>query len=124
MPKKTSKKTEEAPVIERIPAKHVFTMEERDAMGRDLAARFQSINELTAEKSSMNKDFASRIEAEELAANRCALYLRDGFMMKDTECQVTFDWDGNTKEFTRTENGEFVERREITHSDRQLLLHT
>ena len=114
------------PIIENIYAKHVFTQEELLDISRELGRTCTEINTLEQQKSAVTKDFASRIETQEIKRDGLVDNVTSGYMMRPTDCIVVLDPKNRSKDYFRTPDGEikgeFVERREMTQADFQLAL--
>ena len=119
------KKTQN-PIIENIYAKHVFTQEELLDISRELGRTCTEINTLEQQKSAVTKDFASRIETQEIKRDGLVDNVTSGYAMRPTDCIVVMDPKNRSKDYFKLEAndiiGEFVERREMTQADFQLSL--
>src|ERR1035441_10114439 len=114
------------PITEVIHAKHIFAQEELLELSRDLGRTCTAINTLESEKSAVTKDFASRIETNEIKRDSLVDKVTSGYEMRPTECVVVMDSKNRTKDFYKIgKDGDaldFVERREMTTADFQLVL--
>jgi len=121
---KNTKKSK--PIIENIYAKHVFTQEELLDISRELGRTCTEINTLEQQKSAVTKDFASRIETQEIKRDGLVDNVTSGYAMKPTDCIVVLDPKNRSKDYFKQDShglpGEFVERREMTQADFQLSL--
>jgi hypothetical protein len=123
MSKKTTDKIPD--IIETIHAKHTFSQDELIEVSRSLGrtcTRSPRLNRRRAQ----SKDFASRIETEEIMRDSLVDKVSSGYEFRPTECIVVFDPKNRSKDYMRRngdgEPGEFVERREMTTADFQLAL--
>jgi hypothetical protein len=120
MPNKTD------PIVETIHAKHVFSQDELVDLSRELGRTCNDINTLESEKSAVTKDFASRIETKEIRRDSLVDKVTSGYEMRPTECLVMLDPKNRSKDYFRRDSfglpGDFVERREMTQADFQLVL--
>lgn len=114
------------PIIEEIYARHEFTEPELLELSRELGRTCNAINKLEAEKSACTKDFGGRIETAEIKRDGLVENVTSGYAMKLTNCIVVLDPKNRSKDFFRQNSdgtaGEFVERREMTSADFQLVL--
>jgi hypothetical protein len=114
------------PIIEEIYARHTFTEPELLELSRDLGRTCNAINKLEAEKSACTKDFGGRIETAEIRRDSLIDNVTSGYAMKLTNCIVVFDPKNRSKDFFRQNadgtQGDFVERREMSTADFQLVL--
>jgi hypothetical protein len=121
MPKKSND-----PVIETIHAKHVFSQEELLGLSRELGRTCSEINSLESQKSAVGKDFAARIETQEIKRDGLIDNVTSGYAMVPTECVVIMDAKNRSKDYFKIgKDGialDFVERREMTQADFQLAL--
>lgn len=121
MPKKSNE-----PIIEEIYAKHTFTEPELLDLSRDLGRTCSEINQLEQQKSAVGKDFAARIETQEIKRDGLIDNVTSGYAMRLTNCIVTLDPKNRSKDYHKQNpdgtQGEFVERREMSNADFQLAL--
>ena len=114
------------PIVEEIFAKHVFTQEELLDLSRELGGTCTEINTLEQQKSAVTKDFASRIETQEIKRDGLVDNVTSGYAMRITKCIVVLDPKNRSKDYLKQKpdgtTGEFVERREMTQADFQLAL--
>lgn len=114
------------PIIETIHAKHVFSQVERLELSLQLGRTCTEINTLEQQKSAVTKDFASRIETEEIKRDSLVEKVTSGYEMRPTDCIVVLDPKNRSKDFFRMNKegqaGDFIERREMTQADFQLTL--
>ena len=120
------KDTKNKPIIENIYARHNFMEPELLELSRELGRTFNAINKLESEKSAVTKDFASRIETQEIKRDGLVDNVTSGYAMQPTDCIVTLDPKNRSKDYHKLNPdgtpGEFVERREMTQADFQLSL--
>ena len=111
---------------EQIHAKHIFTSEELLDLSRQLGRTCTEVSTLEQEKSAVTKDFGGRILSKEIVRDSLVDKVTSGYEMRLTDCIVVMDAANRSKDYFREtpegERGEFVERREMTHSDFQLAL--
>jgi len=121
MPDQTTNQIED-----NIHAKHVFTQEETIEISRELGRTCTQIATLESEKSAVTKDFAARIETKEIMRDLLVDKITSGYEMRPTDCIVVLDPKNRSKDYFRKNavgtQGEYIERREMTHADFQLCL--
>ena len=114
------------PIIENIFARHIFTEPELLELSRELGRTCNAINKLESEKSAVTKDFASRIETQEIKRDGLVDNVTSGYAMQPTDCIVTLDPKNHSKDYHKQNldgtKGDFVERREMTQADFQLTI--
>jgi hypothetical protein len=113
-------------IIENIYARHTFSEPELLELSRELGRTCSAINKLEAEKSACTKDFSGRIETQEIKRDGLVDNVTSGYAMQPTDCIVTLDPKNRSKDYHKQNAdgtpGEFVERREMSTSDFQLVL--
>jgi len=111
-------------IIENIYAKHVFTQDELIKLSRDLGRTCTEISTLEKQKSAVIKDFASRIETQEIKRDLLVDNVTIGYVMIPTDCIVIMDPKNRSKDYFKQNRegtkGDFVERREMASADFQL----
>lgn len=121
----TKSKSNES-IIEKIFARHTFTEPELVQLSRELGRTCTAISKLESEKSAVTKDFASRIETQEIKRDGLVDNVTSGYTMVPTDCIVTLDPKNSSKDYHKQNpdgtRGEFVERREMSQADFQLAL--
>jgi hypothetical protein len=119
-------KEKNEPIIEEIYARHTFTEPELLDLSRDLGRTCSEINQLEQQKSAVGKDFAARIETQEIKRDSLIDNVTSGYAMRLTNCIVVLDPKNRSKDYFRPNLngslGEFVERREMSPADFQLAL--
>jgi len=114
------------PIIEQIYARHTFSEPELLDLSRELGRTCSEINQLEQQKSAVGKDFSARIETQEIKRDGLIDNVTSGYAMKLTNCIVTLDPKNRSKDFHKQNPdgtpGGFVERREMTQADFQLVL--
>jgi hypothetical protein len=114
------------PIIENIYARHTFTEPELVELSRELGRTCTAISKLESEKSAVTKDFASRIETQEIKRDGLVDNVTSGYAIRPTDCIVIIDPKNRSKDYFKFgpdgEKGDFVERREMNQSDFQLSL--
>jgi hypothetical protein len=76
------------PIVENIFAKHVFTQDELLELSRELGRTCTQISKLESEKSAVTKDFAGRIETQEIKRDGLVDNVTSGYAMQPTDCIV------------------------------------
>lgn len=99
--------------------KCVLTADEFKSMSSDLAQQTVEIQELEDQKKAASSDFKSRIDAATAHTSRIARILRDGYEMKDVECETTFDLESGMVVTVRKDTGEIYKTRPMSQDERQ-----
>lgn len=120
--KPTKKKAEKKPPtikLETIQARHDFTEAEKSELGLKLAGLTQEKTRVEEEKKVAMSQWTTRIKGiqNDIAANSGKI--SSGFEMRDTECEVHFDWKAGKKTYVRKSDGKEIETRKIEEPERQ-----
>jgi len=103
--------------------RHPLTTDQMVEAGKDLAASQIELRQLDDDFKSVRDEWKSRISAVEARVTQQTGRISRGYDIKDTECTVTFETpEPNLKTCTRDDTGERVWVREMTDTDRQLVL--
>jgi hypothetical protein len=105
--------------IESIPARHDFTEQEMSGLGSKLAGLTQEKSRVEEEKKVAMSQWTTRIKAIQNDIAATSGKISSGFEMRDTECEVTFDWKKGEKSYTRKADGKHLETRKIEEHERQ-----
>lgn len=100
--------------------KYTFTDTEKRELAQEMANKTLLVSDLEEEKKSVAAGFTDRIKAAQLAANRAALKLKDGYEMRDIDCEVIKNAEQGLAWTVRLDTGELVQTRELTASERQM----
>lgn len=117
--KKTAKKPKETIKIETIPARHDFSEAEKGELGLKLAGLTQEKTRVEEEKKVAMSQWTTRIKGIQNDISAASGKISSGFEMRDTECEVHFDWKKGTKTYVRKSDNKEVETRKIEEPERQ-----
>lgn len=105
--------------IETIPARHEFTETERSELGSKLAGLTQEKTRVEEEKKVAMSQWTTRIKGIQNDISSVSGKISNGFEMRDTECEVHFDWKAGKKTYVRKDDGKEIETRRIEEHERQ-----
>lgn len=117
--KKKAEKKPEPIKIERIPARHNFSEAEMSKLGSDLAGLAQEKTRVEEEKKVHMAQWTTRIKTIQGSISDVSNKITSGFEMRDTECEVHYDWKKGFKTYVRKEDGKEIETRKIEEPERQ-----
>jgi hypothetical protein len=119
-PKKAKAAKKPEPVkIETIAARHDFSEAEKSQLGCKLAELTQHKTRTEEEKKVVMGEWSNRIKSIQSEISTVSGKISSGFEMRDTECEVSFDWKAGKKTYTRKSDGKVIETRSITDPERQ-----
>ncbi len=103
--------------------RHTLTTDQLLEAGRQLAETQNEVGQLEDDFKSVRDDWKARISAAEARVTTLSGRISRGYDMKDTECTVYMDTpDVGLKTCLRDDTGERVWVRDMTESDKQLVL--
>ena len=112
------------PTIETVirPCKYTFTPEELREIAENMAEATQKLQSLEEERKAVAASFKEQCEQLLLTMRRAARRYRDGFEMRDIECEVRRDYDALTITYIRTDTGEIAAVRPMNDAEKQMRL--
>ena len=99
--------------------KCVLTEDEIKQIGADLAHKYSQIQDLEAQKKSVNSDFKARIDGLTASASICANTIQNGYEFRIIECDIEYDYASGVIRTIRTDTGEIVKEKKMTSKERQ-----
>ena len=103
--------------------RHILTTDQLLEAGRQLAETQNEVGQLEDDFKSVRDDWKARISAAEARVTTLSGRISRGYDMKETECTIYMDTpEAGLKACLRNDNGERVWIREMTESDKQLVL--
>ena len=97
-----------------------LTDDENREYWRKLAALEHDKGAVETEKKAAVDGFKERLSAIEARIGWLVSAIRDGVERRELECEWVYYWDSFTKELTRTDTGEVIERDVIGPDERQI----
>lgn len=102
--------------------KYDFTDEEKKEIAEELAIKTQQLDALEDEKKAVMSSYKEQIERLQSDVKGAATRYKDGYEMRDIECEVIRDFEDGTISFYRTDNGARVRVDKMTVAERQMKL--
>lgn len=118
----TKPKKKEPKIVVTTEAKYEFSEKEIREMSHQLSGLLNKINTLEEQYKSSATEWKTKIKTERTTLNTLNGKLTSKYEMRDTECEVKFDWQKGTKKFIRLSDKKEVREATITESDRQMHL--
>lgn len=97
-----------------------LTDAERIAKGEELARINFALAELEELKGAATRSFGNKIKALKLDGGKVAYDMQTGTEERSVDCVERPDWKDFVVAVIRTDTGELVRRRPMTHAERQL----
>ena len=102
--------------------KYTYSQEELKDIAEKLAISTQALEELESEKKAVASSYKERIESAQNDIRGAARRYKDGYEMRNIECEVARDYDAGVIRYVRTDNGEVACETKMTVAERQLTL--
>ena len=99
--------------------KCVLTEEEIKKIGADLAHKYSQIQDLEAQKKSVNYDFKARIDGLTAAVSICASTIQNGYEFRTIEYDIESAYSSGVILTIRIDTGEIVKEQKMTPKERQ-----
>ena len=112
------------PVIEyeKRMCKYVFTEEEKRDIAETLAIKTQEYSEKEEEKKSVMSSYTDQMKKLDIEKAQNARMYKDGYEMRNIECEVERNTLEGFVRYIRTDTGEEVAKRKMSMSERQLTI--
>ncbi len=99
-----------------------FTNEELSDIAATMADKTQELKRIDANAKAAAAQFKSDKESAQNEIDNAARKYRDGYEMRDVECEETVDFEEGVARYYRTDNGELAQVRKLTNEERQMRL--
>lgn len=96
-----------------------LTEEEKRDLAENIADDQLELEKLEGEKSSITKDYASRIEAVRARIKASSSTYRQGFEMREVDHVEKKDFDLGTCTLIRLDTGEIIKARKLTNAEQE-----
>jgi uncharacterized protein YktB (UPF0637 family) len=103
----------------RTVGKYVFTQDELNQLGHELARSNRERTGAEDEKKSVMSDFKARIDGLDARINRLSNNISNGFEYKDMECTLELDLEAKKRIFRRIDTNEIIREEEMHPEDWQ-----
>jgi hypothetical protein len=100
--------------------KVVLTDEQLREQADIMATRAQLLEDIEAEKKSMNASFKERLERVSGEIRTAARLYKDGYDWRDVECAVVKDWEFGEVLYIRVDTCELAHVENMSQSERQM----
>ena len=94
-----------------------FTDAEMSELAGTMADKTQELKRIDANAKAAAAQFKSDKEAAQNEIDNAARKYRDGYEMRDVECEETVDFDSGVVRYWRCDNGELAQERKLTNED-------
>lgn len=103
----------------RTVGKYVFTQDEINRLGKELAQQNRERTSAEDEKKSVTSDFKARIDGLDARINRLSNNISNGFEYKDMDVTLELDLEAKKRIFRRIDTNEIVKEEEMHPEDYQ-----
>lgn len=100
----------------------IFTDKEMAEIASTMADKAQELKRIDANAKAAAAQFKSDKEAAQNEIDNAARKYRDGYEMRDVECEETVDFESGVVRYWRTDNGDLAQERKIANEERQMRL--
>ena len=87
-----------------------------------MADKTQELKRIDANAKAAAAQFKSDKEAAQNEIDNAARRYRDGYEMRDVECEETVDFESGVVRYWRCDNGDLAQERKLTNEERQMRL--
>ncbi len=98
----------------------ILSDEEKLQYGRKLADLEDSSEQCEIEKKNAVDGFKEKQSAIDVGIRRFVAAIRDGMERREVDCEWIYHWDSFSKELSRCDTGEVIEREIIGPEERQI----
>lgn len=99
-----------------------FTDAEMADLASTMADKTQELKRIDANAKAAAAQFKSDKEAAQNEIDNAARRYRDGYEMRDVECEETVDFESGVVRYWRCDNGDLAQERKLTNEERQMRL--
>ena len=99
-----------------------FTNEEMAGLATIMADKTQQLKGIEQNAKAAAAQFKSDKEAAQNEIDSAARKYRDGYEMRDVECEEFPDFENGVVRYWRTDNGELAQEKKMTNEERQMRL--
>ena len=110
------------PKYKKLYLRCTFSDAEMAGLAEVMAEKTQEIRLIEATAKAAAIQFKSEKEAAQNEIDNAARKYRDGYEMRDVECEEVINFEAGMVSYYRVDNGQLVKERAITEEDRQLEL--
>lgn len=99
-----------------------FSDSEMMDIAATMADKTQELKRIDANAKAAAAQFKSDKEAAQNEVDGAARKYRDGYEMRDVECEETVDFESGVVRYWRCDNGDLAQERKLTNEERQMRL--
>lgn len=99
-----------------------FSEKEMADIALTMADKTQELKRIDANAKAAAAQFKSDKEAAQNEIDNAARRYRDGYEMRDVECEETVDFESGVVRYWRCDNGDLAQERKLTNEERQMRL--
>ncbi len=115
-------KKEKTKEITSVFCEYKFTEEEKKQIAQDLAEAIIQDQEVTLQKKAAMSDFKGTLDGIASTITTASRKVKDGYEMKNMDCEVVKDFEKKKVFYIRIDNGEVAKVRPINDNDLQMNL--
>jgi hypothetical protein len=102
--------------------KYIYTEKEQGEVAMIMAEKSQELKRIDQNAKTAAAQFKSEKEGAQGELDGAARRYKDGYEMRDIECEELADFDNGVIRYWRTDNGELAQERKMTNEERQMRL--
>lgn len=99
-----------------------FTDKEMADLASVMADKTQELKRIDANAKAAAAQFKSDKESAQNEIDNAARKYRDGYEMRDVECEETLDFESGVVRYWRSDNGDLAQERKMSNEERQMCL--
>lgn len=99
-----------------------FTDAEMGELAATMADKTQELKRIDANAKAAAAQFKSDKESAQNEIDNAARKYRDGYEMRDVECEETVDFESGVVRYWRCDTGDLAQERKLTNEERQMRL--
>lgn len=102
--------------------KYTFSEKENSELAMVMAEKNQELRQIDQKAKTAAAQFKSEKERAQGELDSSASKYKDGYEMRDIECEEIPDFENGVIRFWRTDNGELAQEKRMTNEERQMRL--
>lgn len=102
--------------------KYIYTEKEQGEIAMIMAEKSQELKRIDQNAKTAAAQFKSEKEGAQGELDGAARRYKDGYEMRDIECEEVTDFEEGVIRYYRTDNGEMAQVRKMTNEERQMRL--
>lgn len=110
------------PKYKKLYLRCTFSDAEMMDLAGTMADKTQELKRIDANAKAAAAQFKGDKESTQNEIDNAARKYRDGYEMRDVECEETVDFESGVVRYWRTDNGDLAQERKLTNEERQMRL--